>query len=242
MLHFIDLPNEERARIVDDHDYFVFDIDGVIFNGPVLVPHAEDVMKKLHASGKIIKLFTNNCAASRKEIHRVLSRSFPFLKKEDIISSSLLAAKYFKETLGNKKLFVPGGKGILEELDGMNIDYITSQNKKITGMTDLVEMKLNKDVGAVLLAYDIDFNFTKLFELVNYVQDPQISYVQTHIDKFVRLKCDMALLPGVGATAAAVEAVTGRIPTNIGKPSEFARAYLLSQIPLGGKAVFVGDT
>lgn len=52
--------------MMDDVDVFIFDCDGVIWRGDLLIDGVEAVLEKLRAAGKRMFFVTNNSTKSRK--------------------------------------------------------------------------------------------------------------------------------------------------------------------------------
>ncbi|CAH1407891.1 unnamed protein product [Nezara viridula] len=74
-------------------------------------------------------------------------------------------------------------------------------------INDLRTAKFEEDVGAVLVAGDLNFNYLKMFKAANYLADPNVLLIQAHLPDIVSWD---PVVPGVGAMALAVRAGAGR--------------------------------
>ena len=83
---------------------------------------------------------------------------------DEIFGSAYCAAYYMKNNLKfpeDKQVYVVGMSGICEELESMNIKYCGSSNdnSNIEDMAHIGSMKLDENVGAVLLGFDLGINY-----------------------------------------------------------------------------------
>lgn len=56
----------EFASLVDAHDTFLFDCDGVLWSGDDAIAGAQSVLEKLRKRGKQVIFVTNNASKSRR--------------------------------------------------------------------------------------------------------------------------------------------------------------------------------
>ena len=86
---------------------------------------------------------------------------------------------------------------------------------------------MDKEIGAVIVAFDEHFSFPKLFKAVNYLRNPEVLFIATNADQ----KVDFPgfTFPDAGPIIAAIENATGRKPDVIGKPSKKLAEIALKQ-------------
>jgi len=133
----------------------------------------------------------------------------------------------------DKKVYVIGMQGILDELELHNIPYIggpTDADKKVSFPPDSA-MEYDRDVGAVVVGYDADINYYK----IQYAQlcinnNPGCQFIATNLDQVKHLTSDQEWA-GSGAMVGAIVGCTGRSPVVVGKPSSLLIDHLLQQFP-----------
>ena len=65
------------APIIAQHDVAFFDLDGVIYLGPIAVPGAVQGIADVRAAGARVMYVTNNAARSAEAVADGLARSLP---------------------------------------------------------------------------------------------------------------------------------------------------------------------
>jgi 4-nitrophenyl phosphatase len=112
----------------------------------------------------------------------------------------------------DKQVYVVGMSGICEELESMNIKYCGSSNdnSNIEDMAHIGSMKLDENVGAVLLGFDLDINYKKYAKAFTYLLDPNCKFLATNSD--LTYPAGRTIFPGTGALLAALTAPLKRDP------------------------------
>ena len=84
-----------------------------------------------------------------------------------------------------------------EELDGLNLKYSSSSDDQEApkDASDVVNTKLEDDIGAVIVGYDVGFNLTMITKACSYLQNPDCVYVGTNEDSSLPIKSSV-LVPG----------------------------------------------
>ncbi|KAK9057899.1 hypothetical protein SSX86_022738 [Deinandra increscens subsp. villosa] len=232
--------------LLDSVDCFLFDCDGVIWKGDTLIDGVPQTLEMLRSKGKKLIFVTNNSSKSRRQnAQKFQSLGIP-VTEEEIFSSSFAAAMYLKvnEFPPEKKVYVIGGEGILEEL-------------KLAGFTGLggpedgkktVQLKANtlfehdKSVGAVVVGIDPNINYYKLqYGTLCIRENPGCVFIATNRDATGNMT-DLQEWPGAGCMVAAICGSTQKEPVVVGKPSTFLMEFLQKQynIPTA-KMCMVGD-
>ncbi|KAI3829444.1 hypothetical protein L1987_03568 [Smallanthus sonchifolius] len=232
--------------LLDSVDCFLFDCDGVIWKGDTLIDGVPQTLEMLRSKGKKLVFVTNNSSKSRKQYaHKFQSLGIQ-VTEEEIFSSSFAAAMYLKvnEFPPEKKVYVIGGDGILEEL-------------KLAGFTGLggpedrnktVQLKANtlfehdKNVGAVVVGLDPYLNYYKLqYATLCIRENPGCIFIATNRDATGNMT-DLQEWPGAGCMVAAVCGSTQKEPVVVGKPSTFLMDFLQKQYKIPtAKMCMVGD-
>ncbi|KAH6768764.1 2-phosphoglycolate phosphatase 2 [Perilla frutescens var. frutescens] len=240
------LTPQTTANLLDSVDAFLFDCDGVIWKGDVLIDGVSDTLDLLRSMGKKLVFVTNNSTKSRRQYAKKFHSVGISVSEDEIFCSSFAAAMYLKvnDFPIEKKVYVIGEEGILEEL-------------KLAGFTPLggpedgrktVHLKPNnffehdKSVGAVVVGLDQYINFYKLqYGTLCIRENPGCLFIATNRDAVGHLT-DLQEWPGAGCMVAAICGTTQKNPIVVGKPSTFLMDFLLQKFNIPtSKMCMVGD-
>ncbi|MEW6156207.1 MAG: HAD-IIA family hydrolase [Verrucomicrobiota bacterium] len=206
---------------------FLIDMDGVIYRENQLIPGAAEFVKALLATGTPFLFLTNNSAPTPEDLAvRLNHLGIPGLLARQFYTSALNTADFLCETDANCTAFVIGEGGLLSALHERKIanDAIRPQyvvvGEGLASMEKLAKAHECIERGARLLA--------------------------TNPDNWCPVSSEKTR-PGAGATAAFLEASTGRRAYYLGKPNGymFHRARRkLADLALSEPAqvVMIGDT
>ena len=221
-------------------DCIVMDCDGVIWQGDTLLPGARESIALLREQGKRLVFVTNNSNKSRKQYVYKFEQLGIAVEKEEIFSAAFAAAAYLKTRKFAKKAFVVGGRGIVDELNDMQIEVDPGVfNAVQCTEQDWEDMFLDDDVGAVIVGQDVAFTYAKLAYASLAIQRGA-AFVATNPDAADALGPGM--MPGAGAIVAAVETASGVSPEMYaGKPSAFLLELLKGNHVDMSRTLVVGD-
>ena len=207
---------------------YLIDMDGVIYRENQLVPGAKDFVAALIGGGAPFLFLTNNSAPTPEDLSvRLGHLGIPGLSPRNFYTSALNAADFLSETHPACTVFVIGEGGLLTALherkianDAMHPSYVVV-GEGAASLEKLAKAHSCVERGARLLA--------------------------TNPDNWCPVSAD-GTRPGAGATAAFLEASTGRRAYYLGKPNGymFHRACRkLTEMAGGGsleQIVVIGDT
>jgi NagD protein len=207
---------------------YLIDMDGVIYRENQLIPGARDFVKALIATGAPFIFLTNNSAPTPEDLSvRLGHLGIPGLSPRHFYTSALNTADFLSETHPACTAFVLGEGGLLTALhekkiasDAIHPSYVVVGEGAVS-LEKLAKAHTCIERGARLLATNPD----------NWCP---VSGEDTR--------------PGAGATAAFLEASTGRRAYYLGKPNGymFHRAgRKLAEMTGGSRAdqiVVIGDT
>lgn len=206
---------------------FLIDMDGVIYRENHLIPGAADFVQALNASGTPFLFLTNNSAPTPEDLAvRLKHLGIHGLSARQFYTSALNTADFLSETDPNCTVFVIGEGGILSALherkianDSIRPSYVVI-GEGATTMEKLSKAHEFLERGARLLA--------------------------TNPDNWCPVSSEKTR-PGAGATAAFLEASTGRRAYYLGKPNGYmlhrARRKLADlALSAPEEVIMIGDT
>ncbi|XP_002534339.3 phosphoglycolate phosphatase 2 [Ricinus communis] len=240
------LSSNNFRTLFDSVEAFLFDCDGVIWKGDKLIDGVSQSLELLRSKGKKLVFVTNNSLKSRKQYSKKFHSLGISVSEDEIFSSSFAAAMYLKTNNfpQEKKVYVIGGEGILEELQ-------LAGYKGLGGPEDgekRVELKSNslfdhdKSVGAVVVGIDPYINYYKLqYGTLCIRENPGCLFIATNRDAVGHMT-DLQEWPGAGCMVAAICGSTEKEPILVGKPSTFMMEFLMQKFHVStSKMCMVGD-
>ncbi len=203
---------------------YVFDLDGTIYLGEALIPGAQEVVGRLREGGARVVFLTNKPIEPRAVYAKKLTGLGIPTPEEDVINSSLAAARYLSAEMPGARVYVIGEPPLVRELEAAGLRVAQRPEQ-----TDLVLISLDRG-----LTYDkIHFAY--------HAARAGARVMATNPD----LVCPM---PGdeivdAGAVIGAMEALLRRpIDGVIGKPSPIMIRTVTDLLGIPPKAcVMVGD-
>lgn len=235
------------AGVLESVDLFVFDCDGVIWRGDTLIEGVKKTLEALLRLGKRLVFVTNNSTKSRRQYAaKFKDLGLDFVSEEHIFSSSFAAAAYLKKLGFNKKAYVIGEEGILEELETAGIASLggpadAGRVVDLAAGSDAL-VQLDPDVGAVVVGFDRHINYYKLQYATKCLREvPGCLFVATNRDAVTHLTANDEWAGG-GSMVAAVEAASQMKPVLVGKPAQFMTEFLSSEYGVEpSRMCMVGD-
>uniref|UniRef100_F6Q7P2 Phosphoglycolate phosphatase n=1 Tax=Ciona intestinalis TaxID=7719 RepID=F6Q7P2_CIOIN len=236
-------------NILSKIDTFLFDCDGVLWQGNIAVKGAPAVVAHLKSLGKQVCYVTNNSTKSRHRYVEKLTRlGFP-ADVNSVFSTAYTSALYLKniaKVLVQGKVYLVGNPAMAEELDSLKIQHFGSGPDNQVTTQDHDEVRscaLENDVSAVLVGYDGHISYTKMIKAASYLNDPKCLYVATNEDHRMPLNGERHVVPGTGCVVASVTVAAGRNPDVIaGKPGTFMLKCIQQTVEIDPtKCMMVGD-
>lgn len=213
----------QSARLVDDYDAALFDLDGVIYLGPLAVPGAAATMAALRESGKAVMYVTNNAARAAETVVKQLQSLGFDAGLDNVLTSAQVAVGALAEVLPRTaKVLVAGSASLAGLIADAGLVPVASADDEPV---------------AVLQGYDPALGWPMLDEVCLAIARGAIWYA-TNDD--ASRPTDRGLVPGAGAMIAAVSTAIGGSPTTFGKPH---RPMMAEAVRRTGAArpLFVGD-
>lgn len=189
----------DRAMTLAGKRAFIFDYDGTLVRGDVLIPGTVEALEWLRLKGYDLAVVTNNSFLHTSELHQLLVRhGFP-VAAANVHTAVSVAADEAVRRAPRRRVVCAGSAGLAAALEGRGLTLVTS------------------DADVVVTGMDRDLTYDKLTLAVEAVLAGAV-FVAVNMD---RLLVDPDRIgPGGGVVAAAVQYATGRAPDVVaGKPS-----------------------
>ncbi|BFZ15943.1 hypothetical protein BsWGS_18982 [Bradybaena similaris] len=216
------LINEAAAKeIAQNVDNFLFDCDGVLWDGNGVIPGSLDVVLKLKQMGKKVFYVTNNSSSSRQDyVKKCKDYGFP-AEQDEIVCTAFIAAQYLHSINFKDKVYLIGKEeSIGKELDLVGIRYFGPGPDILSGrLKDWLVMALDPEVKCVLVGFDPHISFMKIMKAASYLRNPDCLYVATNEDGSLPAKDSNVCIPGTGCMVLPVTVAAERNPILMGKPA-----------------------
>lgn len=211
------------AAVIDAYDAALFDLDGVVYLGPVGVPGAAEGIAALRARRAKLGFVTNNAARTPAAVAAHLRELSVPCDTEDVVTSAQAAAHLLVDRFGaGARILVVGGEGILAALAERGLVAVHSADDDPVG---------------VIQGFSFDLTWAQLNEAAIAIQRGA-HWVATNTDS--TRPTDRGSVPGNGAAVAAVGMAVAAIPEVAGKP--FRPLIDETVLRLGAaRPIFVGD-
>lgn len=212
---------------------YIFDLDGTLYRGTEVVPHAPEVVRELRASGALIRFLTNNSGQTRSFFCDKLSRMGYEPTLEEVFSTATGAAQLCLDS-GYRRVFAVGEPGLLSTLKEFGIEAV---NEGPDGKAN----DAGGDCEAAVVGICRNFTYAMLSAAMQRIRGGA-PFIATNTDATYPLE-QGRLEPGAGSIVAAVKTCAGKEPDAIvGKPNplmvhQIARA---AGVPMS-EVLAVGD-
>ena len=212
----------------------IFDMDGVLYRGSDVLPHAKATLERLRKAGWQIFFATNNSTATRDEYVARLARLGLGGDLGHVITSAYATAHYLERvTPKPKDVLVVGADGLRAEIRAVGIsvrdaDTLPGTAPPRDAVVDgvdpgamrryLVSLALPPVGDTVVVGLDLHFTYAKLAEAQRWIL-AGARFVCSNRDRAYPV--EGRLLPGAGTIVAAIEVATEQRAVCVGKPEPF---------------------
>jgi 4-nitrophenyl phosphatase len=202
---------------------FVLDLDGVLYRGDVPIAGAAEFIKALQQSGTPFLLLTNNSVPTSAQYVDKLGRMDIHVETDHIVTSGQATALHLcEEARDGASVFAIGGDGVRTELERCGF-----------------VLRNDPDVDYVVVGFDWGLTYEKL-KLATLAIRAGAKFIGTNPDK--TFPTNAGLMPGNGATLAAIQAATDVAPRVIGKPRPAIFKLALEKLGTAPhETVMIGD-
>lgn len=196
----------------------VFDLDGVIYLADRPVPGAADTVAAVRDGGRPVAFVTNNAARTPEDVADKLAAMGVPADVGEIVTSSQAAAR----------LLEPGSRCLVVGTQGL---------RTVLARRGCVEVREPDEAEVVVVGFTRDLVWDDLRRATLALRRGA-RYVATNGD--VAFPAPEGLVPGNGATVAALNAASGRTPEIAGKPYPALFEAVAERLP-AGRLLMVGD-
>ncbi|HET9808832.1 MAG TPA: HAD-IIA family hydrolase [Candidatus Limnocylindria bacterium] len=232
----------------------IFDMDGVLYRGSMLMPYAKETLERLRRAGWQVFFATNNSSATRDEYVQRLG-TLGLGGDADHIVTSAYATAHYLERLDPmpRDVYVVGADGLRAEIratgipvrDASSLPGVEPPDDAAADGVDpgamrryLTSVALPPPADAVVVGLDLHVTYAKIAEAQRCILAGAL-FVCSNRDRAYPV--EGRLLPGAGTIVAAIEIATGTTAICIGKPEPFLFGEVLRRA--GERhAVVIGDS
>lgn len=212
----------EIQKMLEPIQAFILDMDGTIYLGDQLFPYTHSFLKKIKATNREYFFFTNNSSKNVEDYEYKLKNMSIQVKKSQIMISTHVLLRHLEQHHKGQRVYVVGTNELQKEFEqhGWLLD--------------------DKNPDIVVLGFDTTLTYQKLCTACSFLRHGVV-YYGINPD----LNCPMEggeYIPDCGSMAKLIEASTQRYPEFFGKPSSYARTYMLQHTGLAEEQIAViGD-
>jgi glycerol-1-phosphatase len=206
-------------------DLLLADLDGVVYRGPVAIPHAVESLNAA-ARERRVAYITNNASRTSASVAQHLTRLGLTVAAEEVVTSPQAAVRLLSGLVpAGSTVLVVGGEGLRDELH--KAGFIATDSAR-------------DHPAAVIQGFAPELGWKQLAEAAFALQGDgaQLPWVATNTDW--TLPTERGLAPGNGTLVSAVHTAVGRLPVLAGKPEAAIFQEAVSRFG-GTKPLFLGD-
>ena len=232
----------------------IFDMDGVLYRGSILLPYAKETVERLRRAGWQVFFATNNSTATRDDYVQRLDKLGLGGDADHIVTSAYATAHYLERLDPRPKdVYVVGANGLREEIravgipvrDASSLPGVEPPDSAAADGVDpgamrryLTSVKLPPPADTVVVGLDLHVTYAKLAEAQRCVLAGAL-FICSNRDRAYPV--EGRLLPGAGSIVAAIEVATSSTAICIGKPEPFLFEDVLRRAG-ERSAVVIGDS
>lgn len=209
--------------LIDSYDSALFDLDGVVYLGPVAVPGAAEGIAELRQRGVRLGFVTNNANRPPSVVAEHLRELGIDARPADVVTSAQAAAHLLWARFGpGARVLAVGGAGVWHALEEVGL----------IGVSSAEDAPL-----AVIQGWGADLTWDHLNEAAIAIHRGA-HWVATNTDP--TRPTDRGIVPGNGAAVAAVAMAVNAEPEVAGKPFRPLLEETVQRLG-ASRPVFVGD-
>jgi glycerol-1-phosphatase len=217
----------QGRRSVRELKGFVFDLDGCVWTGDVLMPGVGDVLALLREQGRGVAFLTNNSRARAATLQAKLERLGVAARAAEVLTPLEILGEVIATRWGPSPVLAIGG----EELEAALVD----------GGHSLVPVDRYRDARVVVVGNDFALSYERVTAAARAVA-AGAHFLTPNLDPRLPLE-DGDFLPGCGAIVESVATAAGVRPIVVGKPEPPLFELALGRMGVSAEdAAMVGDS
>lgn len=179
---------------------FIFDLDGTLYRGNVVLPGAAEFVANLRRAGVPHLFLTNNATTPPSGVAERLTRMGIASSPGEVLTSAQATATILAAEMPGSRVYVVGEAGIREAL--------LAESFQLTG--DF------READAVVVGMDREVTYARLRDAALAIRHG-VPFIATNTDR--TLPTEQGLIPGAGSLVGMLEIATDVKARVIGKPS-----------------------
>ncbi|XP_050508468.1 uncharacterized protein LOC126885735 isoform X2 [Diabrotica virgifera virgifera] len=235
----------EQKCFFDSFDCILSDMDGVIWVGYKPLPGTAECVQSLKTIGKTVSFVTNNGTISTDTIYKLLQNHKFSIGSKDIVNPITAYITVLHKLGFEKTAFVLGSTELQEELKKAGFKVAQNPPHPVGETISEVSKQLedDKEIGAVIIDYDINLSMMKLQKALMYLRRSDCYFIIGASDKSVPFPQYGSVL-GNYYFIESLKDLSGRKPLQMAKPSSDFTNFIMEQFNfLNPKRVlFIGDS
>ena len=133
--------------MLSEKKLFLFDIDGTVALGDVLLPGAAEFFQEIKERGGQFVFITNNSTKSIADYIKKFRQGVS-TDPQNFVTASTASASWLRQHAAGKTIYTLGTRSLIRELEGHGIRVTTDPD--------------TQDISFVLVAYDSELTYKKL--------------------------------------------------------------------------------
>lgn len=204
---------------------YVFDLDGTVYLGDALLPHAAETIRELRRRGSRVVYVTNKPLETADDYARKLTHFGLPTTRADVVTSVDALVVYLRREHPQATLLAVAEQSAIDELSAAGFTLTTTPSQ----------------AQLVVVSFDRTFDYEKLNAAFQAVRYGGAAIVATNPDPYC--PTPEGGIPDCAAMLAAIEACSGaRAEAVVGKPSVHMARALLDRLTMCAQDVaVVGD-
>lgn len=215
---------KERIVSLPAYDGYIFDLDGTVYLGDLVLPGAIDLFSKLRSDGRRVAFLSNNPTKNRAQYIEKLTKMGIVVTLDEMINSSYVMVQWLLANAPSATLYVVGEAPLIGELEAAGF-RLSEQ----AGQIDIV-----------VVSFDRTFAYRKLQIAFDAIR-AGARMVATNPDRYCPVPGGGE--PDAASMIAAIEACTNtRCEVNVGKPSPIMARTVSAALQLPPeRCLMIGD-
>jgi len=216
------------ADLFPKYDYYIFDSDGTLLEMLKPLGDSIKVLDKIRELKKRIYIYSNNSKSSLEElVERYNKQNCKIIPKNELFTSSYIAARYIKMFPEIKSVYLIGSKYFKQILEAEGINVLYYENDKGKTMT-VGEFQKCETTGidAVVVGGDNSFNFYKMSYGSLCLQNGAKFIVSDNDPTF---RFHGYNFPSSAFSSYPLELISEKEPIVVGKPSPLALDIIMKR-------------